>query len=54
MPTNRIVESASQMFNNSASSSPALYGTPRTASKENDDPLRINIAVPDTKNTTTK
>jgi hypothetical protein len=42
----RIVESASKMFNNSASSSPALYNGSRTSSKDNDtaEIMRINVA----------
>lgn len=48
----RIVQSASQMFNNSASSSPALYNVSRTNSKEDNSPslkgkneiVRINVA----------
>ena len=48
---NRIIQSASQMFNNSSSSSPALYNGSRTNSKDDhppiggkDEPVRINIA----------
>jgi len=48
---NRIIQSSSQMFNNSSSSSPALYNGSRTHSKEDnaiiaskDEPVRINIA----------
>jgi hypothetical protein len=49
---NRIVQSASQMFNNSASSSPALYNGSRTSSKDDNSPaikgklevVRVNVA----------
>ena len=49
---NRIVQSASQMFNNSASSSPALYNGSRTSSKDENSPaikgklevVRVNVA----------
>jgi len=49
----RIVQSASEMFNNSSSSSPALYNGSRTSSKDDNTPqdkakpsdlVRINVA----------
>ena len=47
---NRIVQSASQMFNNSSSSSPAIYNGSRTSSKDentvNKEVMRISVAPP--------
>jgi hypothetical protein len=44
VPRNRIVESSSQMFNNSASSSPAMYNASRTTSKEKNEVLHITVS----------
>ena len=43
LPRNTIIESASQMLNNSASSSPGNYNVSRTNSKDKEE-LRINIS----------